>query len=48
LTAQLQDQYSNMQSSISWLNNLSTGALIIGIIALIVAVVVVAIKFKKK
>ncbi|MDH7478073.1 MAG: ABC transporter substrate-binding protein [Candidatus Bathyarchaeota archaeon] len=48
LTAQLQDQSNNMQSSLSWLNNLSIGALIIGIIALIAAVAVVLIKFKKK
>jgi len=48
LTQQLQNQSASMQSSISWLNNLSIGALVIGIVALVAAVVVMVIARPKK
>jgi len=47
-TEQLQGQSSDMQSSISWLNNLSIGALVIGIVALAAAITVVVITRPKK
>lgn len=45
---QLQTQLNNMQSSISSLNNMSIGALAIGVVALVAAIATVAIARPKK
>ncbi|MGB9778269.1 MAG: ABC transporter substrate-binding protein [Candidatus Bathyarchaeales archaeon] len=47
-TEQLQSQSSDMQSSLSWLNTLSIGALVIGIVALAAAITVIVITRPKK